>query len=106
MPGPPETGEAGASGEATACMACGRPLRDRESRRLRLGPRCLKRLKAALERRPRRLIGTHTAITHPKAVPSRPSQLALEIWDDDEPDEDDDPYRPRSMTDVPTGTLL
>lgn len=95
------TGGDGAA-EAVSCMACGRALRDEESRRLRIGPHCLQRLQAAAAPRPRR-IGTPIAATHPAAVPTRASQLALEIWDDDE---DDDPFRPRSMTDVPTGALL
>jgi hypothetical protein len=86
-------------------MACGRLLRDQESRRLRLGPTCRARLQAALAPRPR-LIGTATAATHPQAVPVRwSSQLEFEIWEDDD-DQDGDPYRPRDIVDVPTGALL
>jgi hypothetical protein len=86
-------------------MACGRLLRDQESRRLRIGPTCLKRLQARLAPRPRR-IGTATAETHPLAVPVRWSaQLEFEIWEDDE-DQDEDLYRPRRIVDVPTGALL
>ncbi|WP_158778905.1 DUF6011 domain-containing protein [Streptomyces cellulosae] len=82
-------------------MACGRLLSNEESKRLRLGPQCLKRLQAALAPRPRR-IGTYTAAAHPQAVPVRiTSQLAFEIWD-----EDDEPARTRPITDVPTGALL
>lgn len=100
------TGGDGATEEAVTCMACGRLLRDEESKRLRIGPHCLKRLQARLAPRPRRVIGTHTAVTHPNAIPARtPDQLAFEIWDDDEADEPD-PYRPRDITDVPTGALL
>lgn len=85
-------------------MACGRLLRDQESRRLRIGPTCLKRLQAALAPPPR-LVGTRTAATHPQAVPVRwTAQLEFEIWDDE--DQDDDPYRPRDIVDVPTGALL
>ena len=85
-------------------MACGRELRDEESRRLRLGPVCRERLRGLLAPRPR-LIGTNTAAPHPDAIPARyTAQLAFEIWDgeDDEPD----PFRPRAITDVPTGALL
>ncbi|MFF1297962.1 MULTISPECIES: DUF6011 domain-containing protein [unclassified Streptomyces] len=86
-------------------MACGRLLRDEESKRLRIGPHCLKRLQARLAPRSRRVIGTPTAVTHPDAVPARGAdQLAFEIWDDE--DDDPDPYRPRAITDVPTGALL
>lgn len=86
-------------------MACGRLLRDQESRRLRIGPSCLKRLQAALAPPPR-LVGTRTAATHPQAVPVRWT-AQLEIWTDDEIEDDEpDPYRPRSITDVPTGAFL
>jgi len=96
------TGGDGATGEATTCMACGRLLRDQESRRLRLGPHCLKRLQGLLAPRPRRIC-TPTAATHPKAVPTKTTQLALEIWDADEDSETDDS---RPIADVPTGALL
>lgn len=98
------TGGDGAPTEAAACMACGRLLRDDESRRLRLGPVCRRRLRAALAPRPR-IIGTFTAGPHPQAVPLPTAQLALD-WDleDLEGDEDDD--RGRAITDVPTGALL
>ncbi|MFE2546934.1 DUF6011 domain-containing protein [Actinacidiphila glaucinigra] len=98
------TGGGGATVEATTCMACGRLLRDRESRRLRLGPTCRRRLQAALAPR-RRIVGTHTAGAHPLAIPlSRSSQL--EIWADGEDADEDDLYMPRAITDVPTGLLL
>lgn len=102
------TGGDGATEEAVTCMACKRPLRDEESKRLRIGPHCLKRLQAAIAPRPRRVIGTHTATPHADAIPARgPDQLSFEIWDDEEAeDEDPDPYRPRDITDVPTGALL
>ncbi|MEV7394915.1 DUF6011 domain-containing protein [Streptomyces sp. NPDC091215] len=83
-------------------MACGRVLRDDESKRLRLGPKCRKRLAGLLTRRPRRIC-TQTAGAHPLAVPGRTAQLAFEVWDDDEP-EDEEPTR--GITDVPTGALL
>lgn len=96
------TGGDGATGEAVTCMACGRLLRDEESKRLRIGPHCLKRLQARLTPRPRL---TQTAATHPKAIPARAAdQLAFEIWDDE--DAEPDPFRPRDITDVPTGALL
>lgn len=99
------TGGDGATGEAVTCMACGRLLRDDESKRLRLGPHCRKRLQAALAPRPRRrLIGTMTAVPHPAAVPARYT-TQLEIWDD-EPAEAVEPSRYRGITDVPTGALL
>lgn len=99
------TGRGGVAGEATTCMACGRLLRDQESRRLRLGPSCRKRLQAALAPRPRRVVGTHTAGPHPLAIPlSHATQM--EIWEGDEDDDEDDPFRPRAIADVPTGALL
>lgn len=99
------TGGGGATEEAVTCMACGRLLRDQESRRLRIGPHCLKRLTGLLAPRPR-TIGTHTAIAHPQAVPVRvTSQLALELWDDDEA-QGNEPDPGRRITDVPTGALL
>lgn len=97
------TGGDGVTGEAVTCMACGRLLRDEESKRLRLGPHCLKRLQGLLAPRPRR-VRTPTAAPHPKAVPTR-GPVALELWDDDE-DEEPDPFRPPAITDVPTGALL
>lgn len=96
------TGGDGATTEAVSCMACGRLLRDEESKRLRIGPHCLKRLQGRLAPRPR-VVGTHTAGPHPDAVPARTAQLAFEIWDDDE---DDEPDPARAITDVPTGALL
>ncbi|MFD0256463.1 DUF6011 domain-containing protein [Streptomyces sp. NPDC127113] len=86
----------------TSCMACGRPLRDEESRRLRLGPVCRERLREQLAPRPR-IVGTRTAVCHPQALPQRPGQIALD-WDDE--DDEPDPYGPRPITDVPTGALL
>lgn len=98
------TGGDGASAEATACMACGRLLRDPESKRLRIGPHCLKRLQTSAAPRPR-TVGTRTAIPHPQAIPLRESaQLAFEVWDDE--DQDDEPDPGRRITDVPTGALL
>ncbi|MFI8531765.1 DUF6011 domain-containing protein [Streptomyces aquilus] len=101
------TGGDGATAETAACMACGRELRDEESRRLRLGPVCRERLRGLLAPRPRRIVGTHTALPHPAAIPARhhDEQLAFEIWDD-HPDDEPDPYQPRAITDVPTGALL
>jgi hypothetical protein len=96
------TGGDGATEETASCMACGRELRDEESRRLRLGPVCRERLRGLLAPRPR-IVGTSTATPHPQAVPQRAGQL--EIWDDDH-DEDDEPEPARSITDVPTGALL
>lgn len=96
------TGGDGAATEAPTCMACGRLLRDDESKRLRLGPVCRKRLQDLLTPRPRRIC-TQTAGPHPQAVPGRPGQLAFEVWDDE--DEDDEPAA-RYITDVPTGALL
>lgn len=98
------TGGGGAAGEAVPCMACGRLLRDEESKRLRIGPHCLKRLQSRLAPRPR-ILGTHTAGPHPDAIPARATtQLAFEIWDDEA--DDPDPFSPRPITDVPTGALL
>ena len=96
------TGGDGATGETASCMACGRELRDEESQRLRLGPVCRKRLRGLLTPRPRRIC-TPTARPHPKAVPARTAQLALELWDDDE---DDEPDTTQAIADVPTGALL
>lgn len=100
------TGGDGATTDTVPCMACGRLLTDEESVRLRIGPYCLKRLQEATAPRPRPL-GTHTAIPHPQAVPAhRTAQLALEIWGDDEDDQDDEFDQGRRITDVPTGALL
>ena len=100
------TGGDGATDESPRCMACGRLLRDQESRRLRLGPVCRERLRGLLAPRPR-TIGTHTAGPHPAAVPARvTAQLEFELWDDEEPDVEDLYHRRRSITDVPTGALL
>ncbi|MGW1796923.1 DUF6011 domain-containing protein [Streptomyces sp. NPDC001984] len=95
-------------------MACGRLLRDDESKRLRLGPRCAKRLQGLLEPRPRT----------PRTSDITADQLALDLDEYDEPDEDDwidDIRLPspdlggqgllasqiRTMTDVPlTGSYL
>jgi hypothetical protein len=100
------TGGDGAAGETASCMACGRELRDEESRRVRLGPVCRERLRGLLTPRPRRTLGAHTATPHPAAIPARhpDEQLAFEIWDDedDEPETDNG----RSITDAPTGALL
>ncbi|MGX1515028.1 DUF6011 domain-containing protein [Streptomyces collinus] len=82
--------------EAPVKCVCGRLLTDPVSRGRRLGPRCYEKLRA----RPR-IVGTYTASTHPLAVPPRPGQLALD-WDD----QDDEPDRPRAITDVPTGAFL
>lgn len=99
------TGGDGTTGKAPQCMACGRVLRDEESKRLRLGPVCRKRLSGLLAPRPRPRIGTHTAVPHPRAVPARPTQPGqLELtWDDDP---DDEPEPDQHITDVPTGALL
>lgn len=106
MTEPPETHGDGVDEDAPRCIACGRLLRDQESRRLRLGPVCRERLRGLLAPRPR-LIGTPTATTHPSAVPARATtQLAFETWDEDDQDDEPDPYRPRPITDVPTGALL
>lgn len=97
------TGGGGATTETRTCMACGRLLHDDESRRLRLGPVCRKRLQRLLAPRPHR-IRTPTAGPHPRAVPLRRSdQLAFEIWDDDEDEADAGTLL---ITDVPTGALL
>lgn len=85
-------------------MACGRELRDEESKRLRLGPVCRERLRGLLAPRPRRIC-TPNPTPHPKAVPAKTSQLALELWDDDE-DQDDEADTASHITDVPTGALL
>lgn len=96
------TGGDGATTEAVPCMACGRLLRDQESKRLRIGPHCLKRLKDASAARLAR-VRTATAGPHPRAIPAhRTAQLALEILDDED---DQDDYVP-GITDVPTGALL
>ncbi|MFI1324573.1 DUF6011 domain-containing protein [Streptomyces rochei] len=99
MSTPPDLGD-----EAPVRCVCGRPLTDPVSRGRGLGPRCYKRLRGRPERR-RRVIGTHTARSHPLAVPKPPEQLAL-VWDDAQDDDEPDPYRPRPITDVPTGAFL
>jgi hypothetical protein len=114
------TGGVGVTGEATTCMACGRLLRDEESKRLRLGPHCRKRLAGLLAPHPR------TSRT-PRSTSTTADQLALDFDEyDDEPDEDewidDIGYKPpprdvwgqgltdreiNTMTDVPlTGSYL
>jgi hypothetical protein len=99
------TGGDGATTGAASCMACGRELRDEESKQLRLGPVCRKRLQRALAPRPRR-ISTPIADPHPQAVPARRTiQLALELWDDEDDDEAG-PFGRPAITDVPTGALL
>lgn len=98
------TGGAGVPEEDAVRCPCGRLLSDPVSRARGLGPVCFKRLSGRARTRPR-IVGTPTAHPHPNAVPVRiTTQLAFEIWDveDDEPD----PYRPRPITDVPTGALL
>jgi hypothetical protein len=102
MTAPPETGKALTSEEPVTCV-CGRPLTDPVSRGRGLGPRCYERLRHRPKPRRRRLIGTRTATAHPRALPGRPRQLALD-WDDQ--DDEPDPYRPRPITDVPTGALI
>ncbi|MFG2307642.1 DUF6011 domain-containing protein [Streptomyces sp. NPDC048566] len=90
--------------EAIPCMACGRLLSDDESKRLRLGPRCRRRLAGLLAPRPRRLPYTPT---HPRAVPppATAGPVALELWDDDEEDEGADGGY--TIHDVPlTGSYL
>lgn len=100
------TGGDAATTDTVPCMACGRLLTDQESRRLRIGPYCLKRLQEATAPRPRTL-GTPISIPHPQAVPVRvTSQLALELWDDDEDQDDEPDERGRRITDVPTGAFL
>lgn len=100
MAAPPETGEATEVVETPVKCVCGRLLTDPVSRTRGLGPRCHKRLSAPA--RPRaRIVGTYTAACHPRALPGPPVQLALD-WDD----EDDQPDRPRPITDVPTGAFL
>jgi len=62
-------------------MACGRLLRDQESKRLRLGPVCRERLRGLLTPRPREHRTPHTPdITA--------DQLAFDL--DEYDDEDDD----------------
>lgn len=98
------TGGDGATTEAVPCMACGRLLRDEESRRLRIGPHCLKRLQARLAPRPR-IVGTRTAEPHPAAVPARiTTQLELELWDGE--DVVGLFHSRPTITEVPTGALL
>ena len=87
--------------ETPVRCVCGRLLRDDESRRLRLGPVCRKRLSGRPARR-RTVAGTPTAGAHPRAVLSRPGQLEF-AWDDTP---DARPEHHRTITDVPTGALL
>lgn len=67
-------------------MACGRLLRDEESKRLRIGPHCLKRLQSRLAPRPRE---HHTPATHDASS----DQLAFDLEDEDEDDWWDGVYR-------------
>ncbi|MFE9764643.1 DUF6011 domain-containing protein [Streptomyces sp. NPDC005808] len=86
-------------------MACGRLLRDEESKRLRLGPHCLKRLQGLLAPRPRRRL--RYTPNHPKATPAptTTAPIALELWGDE--DEDDDQADGHPINDVPlTGSYL
>lgn len=100
------TGGDGATDEAVSCMACGRLLRGEESKRLRIGPRCLRRLQGLLAPRPRRRL--RYAPAHPKATPPPTDPVALELWDDE--DEFDDPadrVGSALINDVPlTGSYL
>ncbi|MFD4569355.1 DUF6011 domain-containing protein [Streptomyces sp. NPDC058467] len=100
------TGGDGATSEAVPCMACGRLLRGEESKRLRIGPRCLRRLQGLLAPRPRRRL--RYAPVHPKAMPPPTAPVALELWDDDEDeDEFDDRVGSTLINDVPlTGSYL
>lgn len=117
-----ETGGAAVTTDAPACLLCGRPLRDEESRRRQFGPRCFKRLQRLVAPRPR---NSRT----PRTSRVTADQLALDL---NEPDEEEDPdedewadgygYRPPprdlwgqgltarqtyTMTDVPlTGSYL
>lgn len=100
MTAPPDTLPADDPEQAPVHCVCGRLLRDAESRRLRLGPVCRKRLAARPARR-RRGPGTWVAGPHPRAVPARPAQLEF-VWDD----QDDDAKPAAHITDVPTGALL
>jgi hypothetical protein len=99
---PPDTLPVDDEEETPVYCVCGRLLRDAESRRLRLGPVCRKRLASRPARR--RGPGTWVAGPHPRAVPVlRPAQLEL-TWDDGDDDQDDEPAQ--HITDVPTGALL
>ena len=100
MAAPPDTHPVGDLDEDPVRCVCGRLLRDAESKRLRLGPVCRKRL--ARRQVPRRRgLGTWVAGPHPRAVPVRPAQLEF-VWDD----QDDHPEPAPHITDVPTGALL
>lgn len=99
MTAPPDTRPTDAPEETPVRCVCGRLLRDAESRRLRLGPVCRKRL-AARQTRRHGGPGTRTAGPHPRAIPRRPAQLEF-VWDDQD-DEEPAPH----ITDVPTGALL
>lgn len=91
-----ETSGAAVTTDAARCLLCGRLLRDEESRRLRLGPSCLKRLRALVEPRPR----IRGIPPHPRADPR---QLALSL--DPEPDQPDH-IGSHPIHDIPTGGLL
>lgn len=100
MTAPPDTRPADDPQETPVRCVCGRLLRDAESRRLRLGPVCRKRLAARQARR--RGPSTRVAGPHPRAVPlRRPAQLEF-VWDDQDDDAEPAPH----ITDVPTGALL
>jgi hypothetical protein len=65
-------------------MACGRLLRDEESKRLRLGPVCRRRLAGLLTPRPRNSRTTRSTSTTADQL-----TLDLDEYDDEEPDEDE-----------------
>lgn len=101
------TGGDAATSEAIPCMACGRLLSDEESKRLRLGPRCRRRLVGLLAPRPRRRL--QYPPNHPRATPppAAPGPVALELWDDDEDDDQADEFGSYKIRDVPlTGSYL
>lgn len=105
------TGGDAATSEAIPCMACGRLLSDEESKRLRLGPRCRRRLMGLLAPRPRRRRRLQYPPNHPRATPppAAPGPVALELWDDDEDEGDDqaDEFGSYKIRDVPlTGSYL
>ena len=101
MTAPPDTRPVDVAEETPVRCVCGRLLRDAESRRLRLGPVCRKRLARRPARR-RRGPGTWVAGPHPRALPVlRPAQLEF-VWDD----QDDHAEPAQRITDVPTGALL
>lgn len=102
------TGGDAATSEAIPCMACGRLLSDEESKRLRLGPRCRRRLMGLLAPRPRRRL--QYPPSHPRATPppAAPGPVALELWDDEDEDDDQaDEFGSYTIRDVPlTGSYL